>query len=48
MTHEQLKQYSESIGYTLNDEDCEDIIQTSYIGETVEQAVNDYLDAYER
>ena len=47
-TYDNLKAYSESLGYVLSDADCDEIIRTSHNGETVQEAVNDYLDAYER
>lgn len=40
--------YAESLGYKLTEEDADHIIATSYPTETVEEAVNDYLDAFER
>jgi hypothetical protein len=43
-----LKLYAKGLGYMLSDDDCKDIIETSFKGETVEEAVNDYLNAYER
>jgi hypothetical protein len=48
MTNEKIKAYALSLGYEFTDEDCADIIGTSYEGETVEHAVNDFLDAFER
>jgi hypothetical protein len=48
MTNEEIKAYASSLGYAFTDEDCADIIGTSYEGETVEHAVNDFLDAFER
>jgi hypothetical protein len=48
MTNEKIKAYASSLGYEFTDEDCADIIGTSYEGETVEHAVNDFLDAFER
>ena len=47
MTAEQLKQYAHSLGYEFSDDDCAEIINTTYDGETVEQAVRDFIDAYE-
>jgi hypothetical protein len=41
-------QYGLELGYELDADDLEEIYATSYEGETVEHAVNDYLDAYER
>jgi hypothetical protein len=44
----ELKTCAENLGYELSDSDCLDIIETSFNGETVLEAINDYLDAYER
>jgi hypothetical protein len=43
-----LKEYANSIGYELSNEDCVEIINTSYDGETPKQAVDDFLSAFER
>jgi len=48
MTNEKIKAYALSLGYEFNDDDCNYVIDTSYEGETVEDAVNDFLDAFER
>ena len=48
MTVDELKIYAESLGYKLSNSDCYDIISTSYEGETVNDAVDDFLNAYER
>ena len=40
--------YAKSLGYVLTNEDCYDIMSTAVENETVQNAVNDYLDAYER
>jgi len=48
MSFDELKAYAANLGYELSDDDCTEIISTSYDGETVEEAVNDFLDAYER
>jgi hypothetical protein len=48
MNATKLKEFALSLGYTLADEDCEEILSTTFEGETVEQAVNDFLNAYER
>lgn len=48
MTCDEIKTYAKSLGYELSDDDCAEIISTSYEGETVREAVNDFLDAYER
>ena len=43
-----LKDYANRLGYELSDEDCAEIIETSYEGETAKEAVNDFLNAFER
>jgi hypothetical protein len=48
MSFDELKAYALNLGYELSDEDCTEIVSTSYEGETVKDAVNDFLDAYER
>ena len=48
MTIDELKIYAESIGFTLSNSDLYDIMSTSYVGETVKDAVDDFLNAYER
>lgn len=48
MNFDDLKAYALFLGYVLSDEDCTEIISTSYKGETVKEAVNDFLNAYER
>jgi hypothetical protein len=48
MTFEELKDYASRLGYELSDEDCAEIIATSYDGETAKEAVNDFLNAFER
>jgi hypothetical protein len=47
MTMQDIKQYALSLGYTLTSYDCAEIIETSHDGETVQEAVTDYLHAYE-
>lgn len=47
MTIKELKEYALSLGYELTTYDCAEIIETSYDGETVQEAVTDYLHAYE-
>ena len=47
MTINELKEYAKKIGYELSENDCIDIIETSYEGETIQQAVTDYLSAFE-
>ena len=48
MTVAEIITYASSLGYQFEIWDAEEIIRTAYEGETVEEAVNDYLDAYER
>jgi len=47
VTNQSLTDYAASLGYDLSEEDCEEIRATSYDGETVADAVDDYLRAYE-
>ena len=48
MTHNEIKAYALTMGFEFSDYDCEEIISTSHEGETVAEAVNDFLNAYER
>ena len=48
MTYQEIQEFAKILGYTLSDDDCIEILETSYDGETCEHAVNDFLDAYER
>jgi hypothetical protein len=48
MNHESIKAFAFSLGYDFSDEDCREIANASYHGETIEDAVNDFLNAYER
>ncbi len=48
MTNDEIKKYALSLGYEFTDEDCDELRADTYEGETVEDAVNDFLDAYER
>jgi hypothetical protein len=47
MDAQQLIAYAKTIDIELSADDCAEIIATSYPGETVEEAVWDFLDAYE-
>ena len=47
MTHEEIKKEALRRGYEFTDEDCVELIRESYLGEKVEDAVDDYLRAYE-
>lgn len=48
MTFDELKDYASRLGYEISDEDCAEIIATSYDGETAKEAVIDFLNAFER
>lgn len=48
LTHDNLKEYASRLGYELSDEDCDEIIATTYEGETAKEAVSDFLSAFER
>ena len=47
MNIDELKQYALSLGYELTTEDCIEIIETSFKGESIKHAVTDFLNAYE-
>ena len=51
-TMEQIKGVANKLGYNFNDEDCADLRKTcapwNRETETLLEAVNDYLDAFER
>lgn len=47
LSHETIKRVAERYGYTFNDETCTDLLKDSYEGETVGEALLDYLSAYE-
>jgi len=50
-TDQQIIEYAAGLGYSLSLEDCHEIKHPARplpAGETLEQAVNDYLDAFER
>jgi len=44
---ETIKRVAERYGYTFSDESCLDLLSESYEGETVAEALLDYLSAYE-
>ena len=44
----EVKAYCAFLGYEFSNEDIADLRAESYMLETVEHAVNDYLNAYER
>ena len=48
MKHEDITSFAFSLGYVLSYDDCVEIIRTSNNDETIEDAVNDFLNAYER
>jgi hypothetical protein len=47
-TNEQIKAHTQAQGYTFTDDDCEHLRAESFEGETLSEAVTDYLNAYER
>lgn len=47
-TNDEIKQAVLKMGYIFNDDDCEDLRGSSFEGETIKEALNDYLSAYER
>jgi hypothetical protein len=47
-SNSEVKACSLQMGYTFTDEDVQELRRESHLGETVEDALNDYLDAYER
>jgi hypothetical protein len=46
-TIKSIKAYSSKLGYELSIDECIDIIDTSYPWESIENAVEDWLNAYE-
>jgi hypothetical protein len=48
MTIDDLKDHANRLGYELSDEDCAEILATTFEGETAKEAVNDFLSAFER
>lgn len=48
MTYEAIKNYALSLGYAFTNDDCQELLEGTFEGETLENAVNDYLNAYER
>jgi hypothetical protein len=48
LTSDKLKDRAKRLGYELSDEDCAEIIATSFEGETAKEAVSDFLNAFER
>ena len=47
MTFSEIREYARTLGYEFSDEDCAEIIRTSYAEEIVSEAVLDYLDMCE-
>ena len=52
MTTQEIIQCAKELGYTFDEATAQDVLDTKPTwfteGETVQQAVNDYLDAFER
>lgn len=46
-TYANLKDCAWQLGYEFSDEDCEEIMKGSCLGESVWEATTDYLNAYE-
>jgi hypothetical protein len=47
-TNEEVKAEALKRGYTFTDEDCQELRADSFEGETLNEALTDYLNAYER
>lgn len=47
-TNEEIKTYALSKGYIFNDDDCQELINGAFEGETLREAIDDYLSAFER
>lgn len=47
-TDDEIIAFADDMGYTLTVEDCQAIREGGRDGETIREAVNDFLDAYER
>ena len=47
MRYEQIKECAKALGYELDDESCQALLDESPTGETVWDGVTDYLNAYE-
>jgi hypothetical protein len=48
MDIQSIKDHAKKLGYEFDDEDCQEILDTTYEGETVAEAVEDFLSAFER
>ena len=47
-TNEEIKTYALSKGYIFTNTDCEELKNDSFEGETLSEALEDYLSAFER
>jgi hypothetical protein len=47
MNKNAIKKRAKELGFEFNDADCDEIIKTSFKGESVDHAVKDFIDAYE-
>ena len=47
MTADEIKKVAWNLGYEFSEQDCAEIMATSFKGETAEHAVRDFIDAYE-
>ena len=47
-TDDEIIAFADHEGYTLTVEDCQAIMEGERDGETIREAVNDFLDSYER
>ena len=47
-TNDEIKKEVLKMGYIFSDDDCEELRGSSFEGETIKEALNDYLSAYER
>jgi hypothetical protein len=46
-TDAEVKAFTKKLGYEFSDEDVAHLRAESFVGETIEEAVDDYLRAYE-
>lgn len=46
-TIQSIKSYSKELGYEMDDGDCLDLIVTGFHGESIQSAVEDWLNAWE-
>jgi hypothetical protein len=47
LSNESLTKYAYMLGFQIENNDCDEIRQTSFNGETISSAVRDYLNANE-